>query len=179
VLRFIVRTIVVLVVQGLLLWLLIWLLPGVRVDSPLDAVIAVAVIGVLNALLWPFLSYLILPFAVLTLGLGALVLNALMVLLTSWLVEGFHVDGFWSALWLTIVMTAANTILSGLLTINDDNAWYRNAVRRRVQRREQPEPTDVPGVLMLEFDGLGCWNGPWPRATCPPWPDGCGRAAIA
>jgi uncharacterized membrane protein YvlD (DUF360 family) len=149
-----VRTFVILVIQGLLLWLLIWLMPGVRVDGPLEAIIAVAVVSVLNALLWPFLSYLILPFAVLTLGIGALFLNALIILLTSWLMEGFHVDSIWAAMWLTLVMTVANTILSGLLTINDDNSWYRNAVRRRVQRRAQPEPTDVPGVLMLEFDGL-------------------------
>ena len=54
----------------------------------LSAVLAVAVIGLLNALLWPILSYLILPFAVLTLGLASLVLNGALVLLADSLVTG-------------------------------------------------------------------------------------------
>jgi hypothetical protein len=51
-------------------------------------------------------------------------------------------------------MTAINTILSSLLTIDDDNSWSRNMVRRRMKRRAQVEETDVPGVLFLEIDGL-------------------------
>ena len=137
-----------------------WLLPGVRVDGLLAAVLAVAAIGILNGLLWPLLSYLILPFAVLTLGLLSLVLNAGLVLLASQLVDGFSVTRLWPAIWLTLGLTAINTVLSSLLTIDDDNSWYRNVVGRRMRRRRRratgarPVENDLPGVLFLEIDGL-------------------------
>ena len=136
------------------------LLPGVRVDGLLAAVLAVAAIGVLNGLLWPLLSYLMLPFAVLTLGLLSLVLNAGLLLLAGQLVAGFSVTRLWPAIWLTLGLTAINTILSSLLTIDDDNSWYRNVVGRRMRRRGRraaggrPVENELPGVLFLEIDGL-------------------------
>ncbi len=131
-----------------------WLMPGVTVDSLLTAVIAVAAIGLVNALLWPVLSYLVLPFAVLTLGLLSLVLNASLTLLASNFVEGFKVVDLWDAILLTLGLTAINAILSSLLTIDDDNSYYRNVVQRRVKRRKKPVETGVPGVLFVEMDGL-------------------------
>ena len=137
-------------------WLVVMaiLLPGVSVDTLWTAIVAAAVIGLVNALLWPILSYLILPFAVLTLGLLSLVLNAVLVQVASVFVEGFDVAGIWDALLLTVGLTAINTVLSGLLTIDDDSSWYRNVVQRRIKRRKKPVETDVPGVLFLEIDGL-------------------------
>ncbi len=153
-LRFVLRVLVIWSIEVLGLLFMAWLLPGVQVEGLLAAVGAVAAVGVLNALLWPILSYLILPFAVLTLGLLSLVLNAGLVLLASEFVTGFQVDGFWPALWLTLGLTATNTILSSLLTIDDDNSWYRNVVQRRMRHHKTPAETDVPGILFLEIDGL-------------------------
>jgi uncharacterized membrane protein YvlD (DUF360 family) len=159
-LRFVVRILVIWAIEVLGLLLMAWLLPGVRLESLLATIVAVAAIGILNALLWPLLSTLILPFAVLTLGLLSLALNAGLVLLAAEFVNGFEVMGFWPALWLTLGLTAVNTILSGLLTIDDDNSWYRNVVQRRMRRRgrraagAEPLETNVPGILFLEIDGL-------------------------
>jgi uncharacterized membrane protein YvlD (DUF360 family) len=153
-LRFIVRVLVIWVIEVIALLFMAWLLPGLKVDGLWTAVVAVAAIGVLNALLWPLLSYIILPFAVLTLGLLSLVVNAGLVLLAGALIEGFRVENLWTAIALTLGLTAINTILSSLLTIDDDNSWYRNVVRRRIQRHTKPVETDVPGILFLEIDGL-------------------------
>ncbi len=153
-LRFIVRLLVIWGIQVVGLLVMTWLLPGVSVDSLLTAVVAVAAIGLVNALLWPILSYLVLPFAVFTLGLLSLVLNAVLIQLASAFVEGFDVAGLWNAILLTVGLTAINTILSSLLTIDDDNSWYRNVVLRRIKRRKKPVEKDVPGVLFLELDGL-------------------------
>jgi len=92
VLRFVVRTLVVWVIQVVSLLVMAWLLSGVTVEGAGTALIVVAVIALVNALLWPLLSYLILPFAVVTLGLASLVLNGALILLTSALVPGFDVD---------------------------------------------------------------------------------------
>jgi len=158
--RFAVRVLVIWAIEVLGLLFMARLLPGIHVEGLLAAVMAVAAIGILNALLWPVLSYLILPFAVLTLGLLSLALNAGLVLLASGFVAGFEADGLWPAVWLTLGLTAINLILSSLLTIDDDNSWYRNVVQRRMRRRARRAAGDrsieskVPGVLFLEIDGL-------------------------
>ena len=152
--RFIVRVLVIWAIQVVGLVVMAILLPGVSVDSLGTAILAAAVIGLVNALLWPILSYVILPFAVLTLGLLSLVLNALLLILASALVEGFQVNNLGSAILLALGLAAINTILSSLLTIDDDNSWSRNMVRRRMKRLGEVVETDVPGVLFLEIDGL-------------------------
>ena len=153
-LRFIRRVLIIWAIEVLALLLMAWLLPGVRVGSLAAAIAAVAAIGVLNALLWPILSYVVLPFAVLTLGLFSLALNGVFVLLVSLFVPGFEVATLWDGIAVTLGLTAINAILSSLLTIDDDNSFYRNVVRRRIQRRTKPVETDEPGVLFLELDGL-------------------------
>lgn len=152
--RPIVRILIIWLIQSVALIVMAILMRSVSLDSVRAALIASAVIGLMNALLWPFLSYFLVPFAVLTLGIGALLLNGLIVWLTAQLVEGFTLVNFWSAFWLALGMAAINIILSTLLTIDDDNSWSRNLVKRRMKRIARPEPTDIPGVLFLEIDGL-------------------------
>jgi uncharacterized membrane protein YvlD (DUF360 family) len=79
--RSILRVLFIWAVQAIFILFLAWLIPGVHFDSLAAAIVAVVVIALLSALLWPLLSYLTLPFMVLTLGLLALVLNALLILL--------------------------------------------------------------------------------------------------
>jgi putative membrane protein len=149
-----IRILIIWVIQALALLILTFLLSGLWVDNLAVAFIAAAVIGLLNALLWPLLSYILLPFAVLTLGLLTLVLNGAVIWLAGQFVDGFHVDSLWTAILAALGLTLLNTIASALLTIDDDNSWSRNVVRRRMKRMARPEETDVPGVLFLEIDGL-------------------------
>jgi uncharacterized membrane protein YvlD (DUF360 family) len=153
-LRFILRILIIWAIQVVALLVMAWLLSGVEVRGVGTAVVAVGVIALLNALLWPILSYIILPFAVLTLGLASLVLNGVLLLLASALVDGFSVSNLGTAMILAVGLTVINTILSSLLTIDDDGAWYRNVLRRQMRRRKQVIETDEPGFLFLEFDGL-------------------------
>ncbi|MGD8622932.1 MAG: phage holin family protein [Anaerolineae bacterium] len=153
-LRFIGRVLVLLFVQVVALAIMAWLLSGLQVEGVWTAVVAVGAIALLNALLWPLLSYLILPFAVLTLGLASLALNGALILLASALVDGFSVDGLGTAVLLALGLTAINGILGSLLNIDDDSAWYRNVLRRQMRRRQDVVPTEEPGFLFLEFDGL-------------------------
>ena len=70
------RLVVVLLLDAVALLGLAWILPGFTLDDPWPALVLAAVLGVANAVVWPFLLRFALPFTVLTLGLGALVLNA-------------------------------------------------------------------------------------------------------
>ena len=74
-----------------------WIIRGIFVDGVGAALIAALVLGILNALLRPLLLLLTLPVNLLTLGLFTLVINGAMLKLTSAVVSGFHVEGFWSA----------------------------------------------------------------------------------
>lgn len=79
------------------------LVDGIHIRGYLAALAAALVLGLLNALLRPLLILLTLPITALTLGLFILAINALMFQLAGGLVGGFHVAGFWPALWGAIV----------------------------------------------------------------------------
>lgn len=128
---------------------------GVRVRSLASGFGAVVVIALLGALVWPALIRLTMPLITLTLSLFTLVLNGAMIAAASWLVDGFDVSSLWSGLVVAFVLTAVNLFVGGLLNIDDDHVWRQKVVRRLVRRREAADPTDVPGVLFIQIDGLG------------------------
>jgi uncharacterized membrane protein YvlD (DUF360 family) len=150
----VVRAAVVLLVDALALLLLSALLPGLTLDGPSAALATAALVGALNALVWPLLARFALPLSVLTLGLGALALNAVLVVFAIDVVPGASVEGFWSGLVVTVGMAALTALLSALLAIDEDESWYRNVVRRQARRRGDRTETEVPGVVFLEIDGL-------------------------
>lgn len=80
------------------------IVPGASVTVT-GAIIAAVVIGALNLLLRPLLLLISLPITVLTLGLFALVINALLILLAAAIVPGFSIAGFWSALVFALVLS--------------------------------------------------------------------------
>lgn len=93
-----------------------WLLPGISVKSYGTAIIVAIVLGLLNAFLKPFLQFISFPVTVLTLGLFLLVINTLIILITSWLVgNSFHVKNFWWALLFSIIVSIVEVILSALI----------------------------------------------------------------
>ncbi|MEM8562272.1 MAG: phage holin family protein [Pseudomonadota bacterium] len=103
---FILRTIII----GLGIWLADYLVPGISASSTAALIWAAIALGLINAFLRPILVLLTLPFTILTLGLFLLILNAAMLNLAGWFVDGFQVVGFWSAIFGAIVIS----IVSGL-----------------------------------------------------------------
>jgi uncharacterized membrane protein YvlD (DUF360 family) len=150
----VVRGALVLVVDAAVLLLLSSLLTDFTLDGPGAALATAALVGVLNAPVWPLLARFALPLNVMTLGLGALVLNAALVGFAIDLVPGASVTGPWAGLVVTIGMAALTTVLYALLAIDEDESWYRNVVRRQARRRGDRIETDLPGVICLEIDGL-------------------------
>lgn len=88
-----------------------YVLPGVSVDSFLTALLVAIILSLLNTLVKPILVILTIPFTVFTLGLFLLVINAIIILMTDWVIDGFAVAGFWYALIFSIVLTLINSIL--------------------------------------------------------------------
>ncbi|MFN2190573.1 MAG: phage holin family protein [Candidatus Promineifilaceae bacterium] len=150
----VVRILLIWIIQTIGLLFMAWIQRDVQIDSVGEAVAAVAVIGLLNALLWPILSRILLPFAVFTAGLLFLVLNGFIVWLASEIVPGFTIATIGAAVITSLGITAINVIFSTLLTIDDDASYYRNVIRKRMRRRAEVVETDVPGIFFLEIDGL-------------------------
>lgn len=85
----------------------VYLLPGVGVTL-LGAIVLAVVLALFRMVLKPLLVVLTLPLTVFTLGLFLFVINALLVMLAAYVVPGFMVDGFWSALFFSIVVSLIN-----------------------------------------------------------------------
>ena len=88
-------------------------------DKLVPLLVVALILGVVSAFVKPVLQILSIPFIIVTLGLFLLVINACMLMLTSWLAGkldvGFHVDGFWTAVGGAIVITIVNWIVDGLI----------------------------------------------------------------
>jgi putative membrane protein len=91
------------------------IVPGIRCDGGSTLVVVVVLLSLFNAVLRPLLLLFTLPFILVTLGLGVVVINALLFLLVGRLVEGFHVAGFWPAVGGSLVVSVTNLLLSVFL----------------------------------------------------------------
>jgi putative membrane protein len=76
-----------------------------------DLLIAAALFGVLNTILKPILKLITLPFAVITLGLIWFFVSMLMLAITSAIVKGFEIHGFWTYVWATVIVWLVNVVL--------------------------------------------------------------------
>jgi putative membrane protein len=101
--------------------------PGIECDDAGTLLCVVVLLSLFNAVLKPVLLIFTLPFILVTMGLGVIVINALLLMLVGHLVHGFVVGGFWPAVWGALVISATNLFLSGLL------------------RRRPPPPPPAPG----------------------------------
>jgi putative membrane protein len=88
-----------------------YLLTGVHMDQFTTALLLALVLAVLNAIVKPLLVILTLPITIITLGLFLLVINAAIILLGDYFLEGFKVDGFWWALLFSILLSVVSSIL--------------------------------------------------------------------
>ncbi len=113
------------------LWLTSLVVRGIEIRSAASLVFAALTIGVLNAFIRPVLLLLTLPLTVLTLGLFAVVINAAMLKLASEVVRGFEVDGFWSAVGGTLLMSLFTFFINLLI---GDNGRVETVHVRRIVR---------------------------------------------
>jgi putative membrane protein len=88
------------------------IVPGIASDGTRALVVVALLLSLFNVVLKPLLVLFTLPFILVTMGLGMLVINALLFLLAGRLVQGFHVAGFWSAFGGALVVGATNLIVN-------------------------------------------------------------------
>jgi uncharacterized membrane protein YvlD (DUF360 family) len=132
-----------------------WVVPGASVKDFRAALVAAAVIALLNAILPPLVAAAHLPFMVLAGFFAVLVLDALMLLAADHLTNGdLTIDSFWSALGVALVAAAVGVVLDVVLGTNDDDTYAFRVIQRIARRSGEQERTDAPGIVFLEIDGL-------------------------
>lgn len=90
------------------------IIPGIACDNRTVLLVVVVLLSFFNAILKPLLVLFTLPFILLTMGLGMIVINALLFLLVGKLVDGFYVSGFWAAMGGALIVSLTNFVASQL-----------------------------------------------------------------
>jgi putative membrane protein len=112
-----------------------WLFGGIFFTGPssgsaevqhkiLPLLLVALILGAISSFVKPVITFFSIPFIILTLGLFLLVINALMLMLTAWIAGqvdiGFHVEGFWTAVGGSLVITLVNTFIDVAVLEDDD-----------------------------------------------------------
>ena len=105
-------------ITALGLWVASEILSGLVFDSTSKLVVAAILLGIVNAIVRPLAFILTLPITVVTLGLFLLVLNAGMVALVAWVVPGFAISGFWTAVGAALIVSLVSWAASSVIGSN-------------------------------------------------------------
>ena len=145
------RTLILFFANVIAMYLVSYFGLGVEIEYLDDILLFVLFYSLVNAILWPIITRLFLPFILLTFGFALFILNALIIVIIA---PMFYINlvgyGFLVA---AFVLTAVNTLLTAILTIDDDTSYYR-VVLRDAQKKRKKEVKDYPGVIVIEIDGL-------------------------
>ena len=147
------RLLITLVVAGVSFLLTAWILPRLTVDRVIDAVIAVILIALFNALVRPVVLALAAPVSLILVAVLVLVLQVVAFLVVAQFAPGVHVDGFGTALIASFVYAIINTVLTAILGIDSGDSYYGLLVQRLLVKRSTGQ-SDSPGLVILQIDGL-------------------------
>ena len=108
-----IKLLIRLVINAFALWFAALIVDGITLSSNVIEVLIVAIIfGLINALIKPFIKLISAPLIIFTLGLFTLLINAFLLLLTSWLTDALKVDGLWAAILGAIIISLVSWALS-------------------------------------------------------------------
>ena len=124
---------------------------GVTLSYFDDIALFVIFTSIINALLWPILTRVLMPFLVLTFGVGTLFLNGFIMEIFAPLF-GIEINGP-AIILAPLAMAFTTTLLSSLLTIEDDSSYYRS-VYRDAKKKRKKDIKSYPGLIIVEIDGL-------------------------
>jgi uncharacterized membrane protein YvlD (DUF360 family) len=150
--RTLTRLVVVWLVTAGTMLLLSGHIPGYTVRHPQDALLAAAIVGLLNAVVWPLLMRVALALTVLTLGVGAFVLNGALLLVVARLLPGLRVSTLPTAVAVAALVSAVIALTSSAVALDGDEFFHRFARWRAWRRRGGTDQR--PGIVFLQIDGL-------------------------
>ena len=135
-------------------------LPGTDPVQRLTAAAAAAlVLGVVNLIFRPLILLFSLPFGVIAVVVLGLLVNALALMATSWLMPAFEVDGFIPAFIGGLIFSIVNTLLTGAISLDEEDSFYFRRILGRAKQTPYPDAdSGTKGLVALEIDGLSYWH---------------------
>jgi uncharacterized membrane protein YvlD (DUF360 family) len=157
-LRIVVRLLILWAVDMIAMLITIALLPGVTITGAAPGAIAAAaalLLAVINLFLRPIILLLALPLGFfVTFGVGFLV-NAISILIVARVLPDFQVNNILSAFIAGLVFSLINTIITGVISVDDEDSFYQGVVERLAMRQTyQDKDLSTRGLVMMEIDGL-------------------------
>lgn len=126
---------------------------GLNVNSIATAIIVVTIVGIANAIFWPVITRIFMPFFIYTFGAASLIFNGFFFWILNFFIQGFSIEG--PATFLTpLSMATVNTALSAIITIDDNSSYYRAVTRDAFKLRKKDNPIKNRGMIIIEIDGL-------------------------
>ena len=111
------------IITTLAVLIAIQIVPGIQADTNMGLLVATLLLGLLNAVVRPVLIILALPLVILTLGLAIIPINMLLLWWVGHL-KDFHVAGFWSLFWGSIIISVVTMVLNSLTGGNKTSVRY-------------------------------------------------------
>jgi len=104
------------IINSLAMLIVTYIVKGIEVVSPLTAIVAALVLGIINAFLRPFIILITLPINIFTLGIFTFFLNGFLFYMVSKIVKGFVIFGFWPAFFGSLLFSTISFLLSLLIS---------------------------------------------------------------
>ncbi len=92
-----------------------YILPGIQISGFWTVILAALILGIMNAIVKPILTFLTLPLNMLTLGLFTLIINGIVLYLTASIVPGFTISSFWTAVLGALILSIVSMLLNSLV----------------------------------------------------------------
>lgn len=96
---------------AILIMFIAWIIPGITISGFLSALVVVIIMSLINVFVRPLVSLISLPINVITLGIFSLIINTLLFLLVAKLSPGFHIDGFWSGFFGSLILSVFSPLI--------------------------------------------------------------------
>jgi putative membrane protein len=134
-------------VMALAIFITCYLFSIAQVDSIKDALLAAIIISLLNSFIKPALILISIPLMVFSMGLFTLVINAIIILLTSSFLSGFDVNGFWDAVLFSIIITFLSYLIDLPIKIHMAKKKFQEELKKRNGNNQEPKDfTDYEDV---------------------------------
>lgn len=152
-----IKIIIFILIESIIFSLLVPHIPGIEIYDYQTTFILLLLLFILNAILWPILSYVSLSFLVFTLGFGTFLLDGILLWILSIVLggpfaKGFTIEGF-ALFTVPLIIGLISSILSFILSFNISDSYYRRVLKRRLTQNYK-EVSDKCGYIFLEIDGL-------------------------
>ena len=144
--------IVYLILEVSIFFIITKTLGGISIPNFRTAFLVIILLSLVNAILWPLLSYFSLRFIVVTLGFGTFLIDGILLYFISLFIPGVYISGI-ALFSVPLLIGLISSLVSLVLNIDDDDSYYHNILEKEM-KAIYTKPNEKEGFIFLEIDGL-------------------------